>query len=271
MHKFLRKFVEPENCSPEVGKSDGVPWHPAFLLFFLLLVTFPNSGIAGPPFRTDDPIPIGFRHGEFYLFSSAVADATGIGGIGPAFEFNYGALPDVHLHIVMPIAFSKPKNGPLRAGYGDTEIGVKYRFVNQTDVLPDIATFPLVEVPTGNAAKGFGNGKPQVYLPLWLQKDIGNWTIYGGAGYWINPGAGNKNWDFSGLLVQYNFSESFFLGMEIFHQTPSSAYASDNTGLHIGGGIAVAKNSQLIFSADAGNGITSYKHFSYYVGIYHEF
>ncbi|HEY6952596.1 MAG TPA: hypothetical protein VI758_09315 [Bacteroidota bacterium] len=235
---------------------------------FCILTQF---GMAGPPFRTDDPVPIGFRHGEFYLFSSAVADASGIAGIGPAFEFNYGALPDVHLHIVVPVAFSKPKNGAMRAGYGDTELGVKYRFFNQTDLLPDIATFPIIEVPTGNAARGFGNGKPQVYLPLWLQKDIGDWTIYGGAGYWINPGAGNRNWKFSGLLVQYNFAPDFFLGMEIFHQTASSNTTLGNTGLHFGGGIPIAQNSQLIFSADAGNGITSYKHFAYYVGLYHQF
>ena len=271
MHKMIHDSIRRQNCSPEVVESDGAMECQVFLLFFLLLVTFPDSGVAGPPFRTDDPIPIGFRHGEIYLFSSAVADASGVGGIGPALEFNYGALPDVHLHIIMPMAFSKPRNGRLQAGYGDTELGVKYRFVNQTDVLPDIATFPIIEVPTGNAAKGFGNGKPQVYLPLWLQKDIGNWTIYGGAGYWINPGVGNKNWKFSGLLVQYNFANNFFLGAEIFHQTTSSNASPENTGLHVGGGIPVAKNSQLIFSADAGNGITSYKHFSYYVGLYHEF
>jgi hypothetical protein len=243
----------------------------SLVAIILTLVTLPHLALAGPPFKTDDPIPIGFRHGEFYFFSSAVADASGIGGIGPAFEFNYGALPDVHLHIVMPIAFSKQKNGPLHTGYGDTELGVKYRFVQQTDLIPDIATFPLVEVPTGNEAKGLGDGKPQVYLPLWLQKDIGNWTIYGGAGYWINPGAGNKNWTFSGLLIQYNFASDFFLGAEIFHQTPSTNSTPQNTGIHIGGGIPVGLNSQLIFSADAGNGITSYKHFAYYVGIYHEF
>jgi hypothetical protein len=250
---------------------DRIRLHNIVLLITLFLLDFPQAGMAGPPFKTDDPIPIGFRHGEFYLFTSAVADASGIGGIGPAFEFNYGALPDVHLHLVMPIAFSKQKNGPLHTGYGDTELGVKYRFVNQTDLLPDIATFPLVELPTGNEAKGLGNGKTQVYLPLWLQKDIGNWTIYGGAGYWINPGAGNRNWNFSGLLVQYNFASDFFLGAEIFHQTPSSNSTPQNTGIHVGGGIPVGLNSQLIFSADAGNGITSYKHFSYYVGIYHEF
>ncbi len=250
------------------GSSDFIRF-----LIPLLLISLgrPDIARAGPPFRTDDPIPIGFRHGEFYVFSSAVSDASGIAGIGPAFEFNYGAWPNVHLHIVMPLAFSKPNGGAFQSGYGDTELGVKYRFLEQTEVLPDIGVFPFVELPTGNAAKGLGNGRSQCYLPLWLQKDIGNWTMYGGGGHWINPGAGNRNWDFSGLLVQYNFSADVFLGAEVFHQTPSTNTSPNLTGLHVGGGFPAFLDSQLIFSADAGNGITSYKHFAYYVGIYHQF
>jgi len=228
------------------------------------------AAFAGPPFRTDDPIPVQYRHGEIYLFSTGVVDKSGFGGIGPALEFNYGPLPNTHLHIVIPLAFSAPSGGTSHMGYGDTEIGVKYRFLNQTDVIPDIATFPLIELPTGNAAKGTGNGNAQIYLPLWLQKDIGKWTIYGGTGYWINHGAGNKNWEFSGLLVQYNFSEDLFLGMEVFHQTPSSIDGPGYTGLHFGGGIPIAEKYQIIFSADVGNGITPYKHFAYYFGLYHE-
>ncbi|MFZ1082468.1 MAG: hypothetical protein WAO19_11160, partial [Candidatus Kryptoniota bacterium] len=85
------------------------------------------------------------------------------------------------------------------------------------------------------------------------------------------PGAGNKNWNFSGILVQYNFTEDFFLGAELFHQTSPSENAQDNTGIHIGGGIPVMKDTQILWSGDAGNGITSYKHFSYYIGLYHTF
>jgi hypothetical protein len=242
--------------------------HFAHLLLFTVAA---GTAIAGPPFRTDDPIPIGFRHAELYLFSTGVSDHDVTTGIGPAVEFNYGALPDVHLHIILPLAFSAPRDETSRIGFGDTELGIKYRFVHQTDVVPAIGSFPIVEVPTGNAERDLGNGATQVYLPLWLQKDIGNWTTYGGAGYWINSGSGNMNWTFTGLLVQYNFSDNAFLGMEIFHQTRASIYSPGNTGIHIGGGLPILAQSQFIFSADAGNGITSYKHFAYYVGLYHAF
>lgn len=243
-------------------------------LYFLLIgvAFFWSAPIdAGPPFRTDDPVPVPFRHGEVYLFSSGVFDATGVNGVGPAFEFNYGILPEVQFHIVTPIAFAIPKQGASYLGYGDTEIGIKYRFVSQSAMTPDIATFPLIEIPTGNAARHLGNGKPQLYLPIWLQKDFGQWTVYGGGGYWINPGIDNKNWQFYGLLLQYNFTDSFFLGAELFHQTPSSVDTPANTGLHVGGGIPVARNTQILFSTDLGNGLTAYKHFAYYLGLYHTF
>ncbi len=230
-----------------------------------------SAAFAGPPFRTDDPIPVPYMHGEIYLFSTGVIDGSGTSGVGPAVEFNYGVFPNTQFHIVFPMSFDAPKGGPSYAGYGDTEVGVKYRFVEQTKDIPDIGLFPLVEIPTGNAAKGLGNGEAQLYVPLWLQKDIGNWTIYGGDGYWFNPGPGNLNWNFSGVLVQYNFSDVLFLGAEIFHQTSPNVGMPGYTGIHIGGSVPVANNYEILFSGDAGNGITSYKHFGYYLGLYHTF
>ena len=250
-------------------------WLMAFkrsLRFFLFInILFIAKVFAGPPFRTDDPIPVSFMHGELYLFSTGVFDGSGKSGIGPAVEFNYGIFQNTQFHIVVPFAYSIPKDAPSHTGYGDTEIGVKYRIVDQSDVMPDIATFPLVEIPTGNASENLGNGKPQIYLPIWLQKDICKWTIYGGGGYWINPGIGNKNWEFEGVLVQYNFTDAFFVGAELFHQTSSSIYSNDNTGLHFGCGIPLVNNYQILLSSDVGNGFTSYKHFSYYLGLYHTF
>ena len=58
--------------------------------------------------------------------------------------------------------------------------------------------FPLVEIPTGDARRGLGAGYTQAFLPVWVQKDFGKWTTYGGGGYWINPGPGNRNYWFFG-------------------------------------------------------------------------
>lgn len=237
----------------------------------MLWLISPADVFAGPPFRTDDPEPVDYRHGELYLFSTGTKNSEGFSGVGPAIEFNYGVFRDTQFHLVCPIAFNSPDGGPTNFGYGDTEIGIKYRFVHQTAVIPDIGTFPLVEIPSGDSGRGLGNGKAQYFLPVWLQKDFGKWTTYGGGGYWINPGAGNKNWWFSGILLQYSFTETFFLGGEVFHQTADTVDGKDSTSFNLGGGLPLAGKFQLLFSAGTGLRYQSTNRFSYYVALYYTF
>jgi hypothetical protein len=238
----------------------------AVLLFVLVATAF-----AGPPFRTDDPVPVGYHHSEIYLFSTGTHEAGGTSGIGPAVEFNYGPLPDVMLHLIAPMAFDAPEDEPSHFGYGDTELGIKYRFVHETDTLPMVGIFPLIEIPTGSRHKGLGNGKPQYFFPIWIQKDFGKWTTYGGGGYWINPGSGNKNYWFYGILLQYSFSESLYLGGEFFHQTADTVNGEDSDGFNLGGSLPLVGNLQLLFSAGCGLTNTSSNRFSYYIALYRFF
>ena len=156
---------------------------------------------AGPPYVTDDPEPVEHKHCEIYLASQLAHDSSGWSGTSPHVEINYGVIPNLQLHLIAPVAFSAPADGSRQFGYGDTELGIKYRFLQETARLPMAGVFPLVELPTGDAARGLGAGHAQVFLPLWLQKSSGPWTTYGGGGYWINPGAGNRNWGLVGWLV----------------------------------------------------------------------
>ena len=76
-----------------------------------------------------------------------------------------------------------------------------------------------IEIPIGSHSRNLGAGQLQTFLLVWLQKDAGKWTAYGGCGYWINPGAGNRNWWFCGLVVQCRVVENLTPGIEIFHGT----------------------------------------------------
>src|ERR1700722_2373299 len=82
------------------------------------LLLFSTAALAGPPFQTDDPEPIDYGHYEFYTFASS--DGTGVetDTAGPALEFNWGALPNVHLHIIVPAATIFPSNNPSLAPAG---------------------------------------------------------------------------------------------------------------------------------------------------------
>lgn len=241
-----------------------------FFLVVIILVV-PAAAFSGPPFRTDDPIPVEFRHGELYLFSTGVYEAGGTGGVGPAVEFNYGILPDTQFHLIAPMAYDAPRDEASHFGYGDTELGIKYRFVRQTETLPDIGVFPLVEVPTGDQDMGLGNGKAQYFFPVWIQKDFGGWTSYGGGGYWINPGPGQKDYWFSGILLQYSFSENFYLGAELFYQTADTTDGADSAGFNVGGGLPLTAGFELLFSAGRGIKNSSANRFSYYIALYRTF
>ncbi len=156
---------------------------------------------AGPPFTTDDPEPVEYRHWEIYLASQLAHDSGAWSGTSPHVELNYGAIPNLQLHLIAPVAFNAPSQESRQLGYGDTELGIKYRFLQETARLPQVGVFPLIELPTGDAARDLGSGHTQVFFPMWLQKSSGPWTTYGGGGYWINPGAGNRNWWFVGWLA----------------------------------------------------------------------
>ena len=204
---------------------------------------------AGPPFLTDDPQPVDYRHGEFYIASQHAETSGGWSGTAPQFELNYGVVPNVQLHLIAPMAYDAPSGGRRHYGYGDTELGVKYRFLQETDHLPQAAVFPLLEVPTGSESDGLGGGHTQVFLPVWLQKSVGDWTVYGGGGYGFNPGAGNENWGFGGVVVQRQVTKSVSLGTELCHRTAMETGGRDDTLFNAGTTVDFTEHRHLLFSA----------------------
>src|SRR4029077_2174250 len=103
----------------------------------------------GPPCRTDDPEPVEFRHFEIDLFSQGTRTVDGWNAVLPALEMNYGALPDLQLHAILPVGFTAPVDGSSGFALGDIELGAKYRFVTpgEDEWFPQVAIFPTIEVP----------------------------------------------------------------------------------------------------------------------------
>jgi hypothetical protein len=218
-------------------------------VFAALLLSLPPRVFAGPPFTTDDPEPVDYQHWEFYLASQHAKTAHDWSGTAPHFEVNYGVIPNVQLHLIAPLAYDAPAHEQGNYGYGDTELGVKFRFIQETPYCPQVAVFPLVELPTGSKKDGLGTGHVQTFLPVWLQKGIGEWTVYGGGGYDINPGEGNRDWGFVGLVVQRHVIENVLLGGELYHRTPVEAHGRSDTALNLGTIIDFSDQHHILFSA----------------------
>lgn len=210
----------------------------------------PIVAVAGPPYVTDDPEPVEHRHLEVYLATQGGYDRDrNLVFTAPHLEVNYGAALDLQLHLIAPLQYARPAGGGTAAyGYGDTELGAKYRFVHEGDVVPQVGTFPLVELPTGDSARGLGAGKVQVFLPLWLQKGIGPLLAYGGGGYWINPGAGNHDWLFVGIHLEAKLGP-VSPGFEVFHGTSRHEGAPGETRFDVGAAIDVTDLHHVLMSA----------------------
>lgn len=219
--------------------------------------------LAGPPFRTDDPEPVEYKHWEVYLGSQGSFDHDETSLTAPHFEVNYGVLPNVQLHLIAPFEYVKPEGQHSHYGYGDTELGAKFRFIQETDQIPQVGVFPIVVLPTGDKDRGLGSGEVETFLPLWLQKSWGAWKTYGGGGYWINPGTDNKNYWFFGWEVQRDITKYLTLGTEIFHQTRSEVGGDSNTGFNVGAIINFNELHHLLLSA--GSDFSGPNNGSYYV------
>lgn len=198
---------------------------PILLLFALLAAAFPLLHAQGPPYQTDDPVPVDYRHYEFYIFGAADGTPVEMDSTGPALEFNWGAIPRVQLHAVLPWGSINPSNnpiylpsgtGPSAFGLTDMELGAKLAWIKERKYVPQIGSFTMFELPTGNADKGLGVGKTWYKLPLWLQKNIRHWLLDGGAGEVVVPQTGFRNYAYGGFLVKYTFSERLEFGGEVF-------------------------------------------------------
>lgn len=233
------------------------------LLFFNLLIVT-GSLMAGPPFGTDDPEPVDFRHWEYYLSSMDNYQPGFVSGTLPHVEINYGIIHGGQFHLVAPVNFISGQDKEFRYGYSNTELGFKYRFYESRDHSVQVGVFPVFEVPTiKNSA--LGGNYLQVYLPVWFQKSWGRLTTYGGGGYWINPGTGNKNWVFTGWELQYDLSKYFTIGGELFYRTPADYQGHSFVGTNIGGFVNFSDKIHFLYSF--GHSITKDRTFMSYAGI----
>lgn len=237
----------------------------ALNLVILIVVSFVSAyAHAGPPFQTDDPEPVGFRHYEAYLFGTFDPAGGATFSQVPAVEFNWGAAPNLQVHLIVPGTYWSP-NGAY--GIGDAELGIKYRFVQETSNRPQVGVFPLVELPTGNSRLGLGNGQVWARVPLWVQKSDGPWTTYGGVGYQINHALGMKDSLFAGWLMQRQITKRLTLGAETYHQEAQTVVGRQSTFADAGGYYNVHQNLSLLFMM--GHTVTGERHTVGYLGLYY--
>ncbi len=255
---------DPDHLRRRPGVTGRAYALPVLALALTALLCRPAA--AGPPFLTDDPVPVDLHHWEFYVFSTLDRAPDGTGGVGPALELNLGAAPELQLHLVVPWAWSRPLGAAHSSGWGDIEAGFKLRLLGETATRPQIGIFPMVELPTGDGSRGLGNGHVWFRVPLWIQKSWGPWTTYGGGGVVVNPDAEERTHGFAGWLLQRDLSPRLTLAGELFWEDAATKDGQDTTTADLGGSLNFTPGFSLLFSA--GRTVAGERHTVAYLGLY---
>ena len=206
-----------------------IPIYAAALLASVSMASRP--ALAGPPFQTDDPEPTETGHWEIY---APAADIEGRGGEfsgATGIELNYGAAPNLQLTVGFEAGYSHDAAG-WQWGAGDLAVSAKYRFYHDEAAGIQIAAFPGITLPT--ATNGQGAGRVTALLPVWIQKDSGPWSVFGGSGYAINPGPGNRDYWTGGIAVSRQLSPRLLLGLEADRHGADTIGGNGVTSLGIG-------------------------------------
>ena len=252
----------------------------ALLVFIFCLLAVPKLLAQGPPYQTDDPVPVDYKHYEFYIFGAADGTPVVMGSVGPAFEFNWGAIPRVQLHAILPWGVTAPSNspvyspngtGPTEFGLTDMELGVKIAFIKEGKHIPQIGSFTMFEMPTGSYDKGLGVGKVWYRLPIWFQKNQGKWLFDGGGGYTVVPQTGYRNFPYTGWLVKRELSERLELGAELFahgREGDAAPQIESSAMIDVGGYYHFKHNPNEQFLFCYGHSVAGQTENYAYVGMY---
>ena len=222
------------------------------MLLSIVALLDPEDAFAGPPYVTDDPFPTEYKHFEIFLASEYSRNVNGKGGTLPHLEVNYGPAPDVQIGFTIPYTWNQDNGASRESGLGDIEVSGKYQFIHETKTVPAVAFFPSYKSHTGDDNRGLGTGVDSYFLPIWIGKNWGDWTSFGGAGYTITDAPDTKNTWFFAWALQKKVSETLSLGTEVFHETEGASGEGDSTGFNIAVLYDFSEHHHIVFSAGKG-------------------
>jgi hypothetical protein len=188
---------------------------------------------AGPPFVTDDPEPP--PPGGWEINVPFIVERTpGKTDMhAPLFDLNYG-LPDIQLKLEVPIKIVHEDSNGTAAGAGDLLIGVKWRFFNSEKSQVQLEVYPQMLLPTGNHARGLGEGRTAFVLPLVAQKSWDKWTLYGNVGFWWQTAVETRNYVYAGAVLEREINDRLTLGAELFGNSPKERGGRSDVAFNLG-------------------------------------
>ena len=206
-----------------------------------------NSARAGPPFVTDDPEPPPPGGCEINVPFIVERTPGKTEMDAPLFDLNYG-LPNIQLKLEIPVRIVHEDNDGTAAGAGDLLLGVKWRFFNNEKSQVQLGIYPQLLLPTGDHARGLGDGGSAFVFPLLAQKNWEKWTLYGNVGFWWQTGTETRDYVYAGAVLERDINERLTLGVELFGNSPKDRGGRSELAFNVGGSWKLNKHLNLLFA-----------------------
>jgi hypothetical protein len=234
-------------------------------IFILLGLIFWNQKVCSTEFLTDSPVPAAYEEVFLNLHATTQNTKNGTSSRLPAVESLVGIYPDFQVRAIAPVVLAQPKNKDSLYYYGDIGLGVKYRFIHETETLPHVAFYPKFTFPSGDTDRVTGNRTITATAPLWMKKNWGSWNLTGGGGIFFNPAKNKKNFPFGGILLQKEMSEYLTLGNELFAEGAKDKNFAARLLYNAGGTYYFTEDAYILFSA--GHSIAGARAFIAFFGV----
>lgn len=154
----------------------------AATLAAILAVTAHAQG--GPPLVTDDPDTPGSGNWEINAAIIAAKHQQHWDLAAPDLDINYGWGEHVQLKVDLNWATADSEQGRRNSGFGATDIGVKWRFVDQEKSGFAMSVYPqlLTNFSPSSAARGLTSNNREFLLPVEMATEFGEFKFDAEAG-----------------------------------------------------------------------------------------
>jgi hypothetical protein len=172
------------------------------------------AALAGPPLETDDPDTPGNRNWEIN-FASTLKKRASLWEFKPVLDVNYGLGERVQLKLKPRVVVLDPPDEGARAGAGNIQLGVKWRFLDEDKHGFAMSVYPQVDFnpPGRSVERGLVDDGQDIFLPVELARTFGRTRLYAELGYnWREQR--EDEWAF-GIAAEHPLSDRFRLVGEL--------------------------------------------------------
>lgn len=221
-----------------------------FSVIFILVMIVSQAPIlqAGPPLITDDPGTPGDGNWEINIGFTIEKLKTETSYEAPILDINYGLGERLQLKYEVPWLILDEEGAASKNGLGNSEIGLKYRFLDEEQHGVSMSIYPQLSFnnPTSSDERGLVDSGMELLIPFQLSKDIGSAELLIELGY--NLIEHDKDEWIYGLATGWQLTKSAKFVAEINGVTKND-FEENVLVFNIGGILNVHKNINLLFSA----------------------